>query len=206
MGTYLSIQLKNTKPECVNFFNGQVRDTFRKVVNPKSLQNFYGEPMRYVLRFNTNSDNIKWAKDLVKSDKYGHLGITKDTSTREAKKILIKTFPQWTEIGNAEIKISGGHYCYHILIAVRDFIDKWHKEFVVDGYDDLLDYIKYKEQVITSSYCRECEYIAKELNIALPLHSGDGCKNVTLGSLLGDGTGTDYDRALQKLETLENTV
>ena len=178
MGTYLTIQLRHPTITKAKMFNQLWKKFSADILDPDLPSNFYKGTIGDILYFETGEGVKEWAENAIKNNNLSHLGIYPHTQMKEAIKILKATFPEQTKIGKAEIKLSGGHTCTHILKKIRGFLDRYPEALTYSDEGGSLDrYIDYNEIIITSAYCRKCVTITTEIGIKLPICHGDDDKN-----------------------------
>jgi hypothetical protein len=178
MGTYLNVSILNATNRKAIKFNNLWLEYSKDLIDPDLPENFYSGKIGSVLHFQTNEDLTEWAKSAIESNDLKHLGINIYTPLEEARKILRKNFKHWTRIGVAQIKLSGSHFCFHVLQRIRDFLTGHTTDLKYDDEGGSLDrFISYHEAVVISAYCKKCLEIAKALDITVPVYRHEGCKN-----------------------------
>lgn len=185
MGTYLELQLWNTTNQRVKTFNEIWKTFAADLLLEKEKENYYNQEMGSIIHFYTSEDLTDWAiyelrKDTAREvEEFPNKKIKKPAPNliKIKRKELRAQYPYRTKYGSAQIKLSGSHYCYHLLDRVLAFIRKYPLDIRAMTISTLIEYIEYREIITTSAYCSICKRIAKELDITLPV---DGRKDLTL--------------------------
>ena len=189
MGAYLSVFLKesvNPDGEYSPKFDErslQRKDKIAKNLN-KLWRKFSDEEYESNLNGNFYEGNNGWTlnfltlDDIIESAKYFQsknrtdLGMYPGMTDKQLIKQYFKSFTL-TDVGSAEIKISGSHYCWHSLEKVRQFINLPEVKVLIFVRDyereDLDNYLEDKEKIVTSRYCSHCIELAKENDKITPV-------------------------------------
>lgn len=203
MGIYLDIKAKKATDKEAKRLNKTWQAFSNEDEEKNYRENFYGDKNGYTLHFITDENNRK--KGVYFRDKQGlavghrnalgekeacrtDLGFRPDMTDDEAKKQYMKAFSGtgWSQLASCQIKLSGGHYCYHSLRKVIKFLEKnkksltWSDEGEPRG-KNLRQYADPKRwgiKIISSRYCKKCKEQADNNGILIPLLEKEGCKNI----------------------------
>lgn len=197
MGTYLYIKTRDRRDRAANQANSLWLEEYPvEKAEGKFRENFYGDEQGPTLHFYTRKDfrvDSLWWKNSGRTE----LGFVPGMSDRAAMRQYRKVFPEWSTIGRTEIKLDGGHYCVHKLMRVKAFLDKYSGLFEIDGDDDLVRFIGYRQVITTSAYCGRCNMEAQKLGITLPVNAGQNGKMCHSG--FTDATGKDVTEICDRL-------
>jgi len=169
MDTYLRLETFKKGNLGINAINQDWLDRSSDLLLPGNGTNHTLEsPMGPIIHFQTAKDLKNWALEL-KNEKTKRFGFTGTETTKQAIQKLKTYFPNETISGTCSIKLSGGHYCYHIFARIKSFLQMHRGDISVFGWEDLVYYITDYNMIDTIYYCSKCVNIAKRVGIKLPL-------------------------------------
>ena len=173
MGTYLEIRSPGLTDTALNELNQDWLYRTKDILLPTNSPNNGSSSMEDMIHLLTRKDIKDWAIALRNApDKLKRMGLSSISTTKQIIIKLKDIYPTMTVLGSCDIKLSGSHYCYHILARVKSFIDLHKNVFKINEYEDLVEYIRYYEMVTTTNYCSVCKSLAKQEGVPLPLPKG----------------------------------
>ena len=197
MGSYLTIKLRKEAEKNADANAKMLNCLWREFADEEEEKgyqmNFYDEKCGYTLDFLTWGDIVERGKHMRDEQglKVGRkegcrrdIGFYPEMSDEEAGRQYQKILPGfgWSEIGSCQIKLSGGHYCYHSLEKVKKFLNLPEVAEIVSSNEEkggvLDEYISCREKIITSRYCKKCKELAEHHGVKLPLWHGGTNKNM----------------------------
>lgn len=172
MGTYLEIRAGRLPEEVLLHLNNDWIDRTKDLLLLSDENNGHTQ-MEHVFRLLTNADMKDWAKGTLNNPaELKRMGLSPDATIKQTVISLRDRYPTATVIGSCDIKLSGSHYCYHMLARIKTFLEMYKADLTVHGFNDLVRYLRYYEMVDTTNYCSICKDLASNVGLALPLPDG----------------------------------
>lgn len=169
MGTYLRLTTISKKETDINALNKDWLDRAADLILPEATSNdTIGHKIGPMITFLTRKEIRDWAIGL-RDEPTKRFGFTGEETTKQAIQKVKDNFPSEVILGNCEIKLSGNHYCYHVMARIKGFLEVHRNEINVTGWTDLNEYIGYYNMIDTTYYCSGCVSMAEMVGVQLPL-------------------------------------